>query len=241
MESKAINILPHNLALFFLCIMPVINANAIKGVVVDANNKEPLHSIIIENVETGIKTITDENGIFEIAATINQSISFNALGYEASFLKIGNDNFVEVKMKKSIISLDSVEVSTLTRYQRDSVERYNTYRLELERKKDKANFYIAPGGIVITNPISSWMQYVAPRTKKRLRFQKKFSQWETEQYTATRYNTELVQELTALSSDSAILFMSQFPMDDEYARAATDNEIKMWIVYNYKAWLKEEK
>jgi len=36
-------------------------------------------------------------------------------------------------------------------------------------------------------------------------------------------------------------FMNQYPMDYDYARAASDLEIKMWIKYNYQDYLKKGK
>jgi len=44
--------------------------------------------------------------------------------------------------------------------------------------------------------------------------------------------------MTGLTGDSIHLFMQQYPIDYEFARSATDLEIKMWVRNNYKQWLK---
>jgi hypothetical protein len=48
----------------------------------------------------------------------------------------------------------------------------------------------------------------------------------------------LVAALTGLTGDTVGYFMNANPMPFDYARAATDLELKMWIRYNYKQWLK---
>ncbi|GBL35256.1 hypothetical protein EMGBS15_08510 [Filimonas sp.] len=45
--------------------------------------------------------------------------------------------------------------------------------------------------------------------------------------------------MTQLEGDDLASFMNQYPMDYEYARVATELEIKMWIKYNFQDYLKK--
>lgn len=225
------------LIVFLICCSQFCAAQQLEGIVTDALIKKPLANVHIRNMQTGATTLSAKDGKFTINAGDGQTVSFEMDGYEKNFAIIGNEKFIRVAMFPSIASHDTINDSSLTPYQKDSLARYQTYRSELRQGKATLKLHYAiPYGIALDNPISSWMQYLAPKTKQRLRFQKEFQKWEAQQYTAYRYNIQLVQQLTGLSADDATRFMAQYPMADDYARAATDLEIKMWVLYNYRHW-----
>jgi hypothetical protein len=55
-----------------------------------------------------------------------------------------------------------------------------------------------------------------------------------QKYVDTRYTASLVNKLTGLSGDTLATFMNTYPMEYEYARHATDLELKAWVRDNYK-------
>ena len=76
------------------------------------------------------------------------------------------------------------------------------------------------------------------RAKTIYRFQKTFEAGEIEKFIDTRYYPDIVTALTGLTGDSIGHFMYACPMPYDFARAATDLEVKMWIRSNYKQWAK---
>ncbi len=64
---------------------------------------------------------------------------------------------------------------------------------------------------------------------------------EKQNFVDSRYSKELVTSLTKLNEDDAQTFMNAYPMEYDFARAATDLEIKMWIKYNFSQYSKEKK
>lgn len=226
--------------IFFMSAASLASAQSWNGRIESEDTGMPLSGVDITNLQTLVHTVSNKDGNFYMPVATGQTVTFSLPGYEKVFLKVENKMDPVIKMKVQEYTLDSVVISPgLTAYQVDSVARYNTYKNDLEWKKIHAKMAITPIGVAVQNPVSSWMQYIAPRTRKRMQFQRKFSQWEKEQFNNSRYNIVVVQDLTQLSADSAGLFISQFPIDNEYARAATDTEIKMWIMNNYKMWVKK--
>ena len=71
-------------------------------------------------------------------------------------------------------------------------------------------------------------------------FQKTFAEEEVNKFIDTRYTTSLVAKLTGLTGDSVAHFMYDYPMPYDYARNATDLELKMWIRSSYKEWIKRK-
>ncbi len=218
------------------------HAQMLKGLVLDSLTNAPLKYVIVENKETGRRAYSALNGTFQIDCREGELLSFSVVGYRKVFVKAGNQFQVTVRMTREATGTHNNEMArAFSPYQQDSLERYQVYHSELEYKKDKARVVIAPAAFVISNPVSSWMQYIAPQTRQLLRFQKRFARWEQDAYSASRYTVPLVQSLTRLPADSAMLFMAAYPIANDYARAATDMEIRMWIMYNYKLWMKGRK
>lgn len=217
------------------------HAQTLKGLVLDSLSNTPLKYVIVENKETGQRAYSALNGTFRINCREGELLSFSATGYRQVLLKAGNQFQVTVHMmRETTVTVNGEILPALSPYQQDSLERYQTYHNALEHKKDKARVIIAPTALVISNPVSSWMQYLAPQTRQILRFQKRFARWEQDAYSASRYTIALVQSLTGLPADSATLFMGAYPIANDYAAVASDIEIKMWIMNNYKLWMQSK-
>ncbi len=63
----------------------------LRGQVIDNTKKEPLIAAHLFNLNSVIGTISDENGMFELATTVNDTIYVSYLGYQSIKIKITND------------------------------------------------------------------------------------------------------------------------------------------------------
>src|SRR5690606_16398853 len=61
------------------------------GTVVDSNGK-PIAGVTVKVVETGITSMTNENGLFNIQSTLDQTLYVSMLGYEVQEVKISGKN-----------------------------------------------------------------------------------------------------------------------------------------------------
>jgi hypothetical protein len=206
-------------------------AQTLQGKVKDAGTGEPLYPVTVVNLRTQKATYTTQQGDFTIHADKGDIISFTYIGYKPKEYNMP----VSVGAYTTNISLQRIsyqlqEVILMpgyNQYQVDSIERKRTYRAALSRRK--------------SSPIGSPFSFVAEKFNKRskqiFKFQRNFNQWEDEKYIDTRYTTDLVYEMTGLEGDSLGHFMNAYPMPYDYARTATDLEMKMWIRHHYREWL----
>jgi hypothetical protein len=118
----------------------------------------------------------------------------------------------------------------LTKYQLDSLERAVTYKVVLQRRPPSA----------FVSPVSALAEKFSKKAKRAYQFQKDFAAGEIEKFVDTRYTPDLVAELTTLTGDSIGHFMYAYPMPYDFARTATDLELKAWIRDNYKQWMKQQ-
>lgn len=229
--------------LFILLLLSVTAARAQKGhfrgFIKASDDFEAVNLVQVKNLQTGQVVWSDETGYFELPVLPGTKLEFSRVGISTKVLEVSPQMLQAIQqilLKYEISDLDAITVKEKTQYQLDSAERYDTYHLTLERQKDKAKVIITPFGIGIANPVSSWMQYLAPKTKGKLKFQKRFKAWEEQQFITTKYTPAMVERLTGLRNDSLAYFMNSYTMTYEMARSMSEPEIAYWIRANYAGW-----
>jgi hypothetical protein len=206
-----------------------------QGTVSDATSGTPLSPVIVVNTATQQAVSTDDNGFYSIAAKQGDVIAFSYIGYKTMerakppSVIIATQNIVlehtDYQLKEFVF-----RPGWMTQYQKDSAERRAIYKVPLRRT------YPSP----INSPVSAIAEKFNKKAKEAHRFQKEFVAGETEKFIDTKYSPDLVTQLTGFTGDTIGHFMYAYPMAYDFARSATDLEIKMWIRANYKQWIKKD-
>jgi len=219
--------------LLLLCLFNFLSvdfAQSLQGLIVDQNGNA-LSAVLIRNASKKESVFSDKNGQFSIAASLGDSIEFSILGYDNLTVIMPEDGtvFRRVFMHENPFALKEVEIHPdWTPYQLDSIERRKTYQIPLDRRKEGS----------ILSPVTAIAENISRKSRQRWKFQKNFSRWEDQKFIDTRYSFKEVSTLTGLKGDSLAAFIHAYPMPVDYARYASDLEIKMWIKYNYRQWIK---
>lgn len=207
-------------------------AQVLKGTVKDGISGEALSAVAVTNERTNQKAYTNNYGEFTLNAHKGDIVSFNLVGYKPQQYTVPA-SLGTAEMYVSLFQLSyELEEFTLRRkyspYQMDSMERRSTYQRALARQK---------GGSVMS-PVSFVAEKLSKRSKRTFRFQKDFYGWEEEKFITSRYTPELVASQTGLTGDTIAFFMNAYPMPYDFARTASDLELKIWIREQYREWLK---
>lgn len=224
----------------------LVKAQACSGVVVDDATGALLADVVVTSTRTGNMVLSNSEGRYVLQVGSNDTLLFHRLGYQHKRLAVLPVLVQKVFLTKSNITIDTIVISGSSRYQRDSIERRSVYSRKLEEKpakfgmhrRDKTYGSDGPGAgtFRMEAPISALIQKRTKKYKRLKAFQERFRKNEEQLFVDTRYTPELVQELTGLAGDTVTVFMNQYPMSADYARSATDLEIKMWIRYHCKDW-----
>jgi len=178
---------------------------------------------------------TGEKGVYSIPANPGDVITFSYIGYKT----IQKTKPISVLIATLNISLEPAEYQLqefmlrpghLTQYQMDSTERASIYKVPLQRTHPNP----------IMSPASAIAELFSHRAKTVYQFQKNFAAGEVEKFIDSRYSPELVTRLTGITGDSIGHFMYAYPMPLDFARIASDLELKMWIRDNYKKWSRNQ-
>jgi len=204
-----------------------------QGIVTDGATGKPLLAVTVVNERTQDATATDENGFYTIAAVQGDKIAFTYVGYKT----LERTKPVSVIIATQNVSMEP-GATTLkefvykgdkrTKYQIDSAERMELYHTPLSKRPPSP----------FNSPVSAIAELFNKKARMAYAFQKAYVTDEEDRFIDTRYTTKLVSQLTRLTGDSVAHFMYAYPMPYDFARNASDLELKMWIREKYKEWLK---
>lgn len=224
---------------FGMASVAVAQEGLFRGFIKASEDLDPLQNVQVKDLNTGRSVHSDASGYFEISVKAGNTLELSSLQAASQKIVIDMKMFAAIQqivIRNKVTELPEAVVTGKTPYQIDSIERYERYRIPLSHKKDTAKVLISPIGLIIDNPVSSWMQYIAPKTKMKLKFQKNFQQWEEEKYIASKYDSAVVKKITGLNNDSLAWFMNAFPLSYEMARLSNAEGIEYWIRANYHDW-----
>jgi len=208
----------------------------VRGGVGDAETGKPLYPVSVKNTSTSYGTTTGADGRYSITAREGDQLEFSFIGYESRTwtVRIGSDMALHgvtynTTLKRRSIQLKEFEVSTYKLYQRDSAERASTYQQVMETEK---------AGVM--SPVSYFYTRFSKKYNQIWDFQKRYKAYEKEKFVDLKYTPALVSQLTGFTGDTLAHFMNAYPMDFDFARTASDLEIKAQIRYNFKEFVRSK-
>lgn len=205
-------------------------AQQLRGTTKDGISGSLLAEVIITNERTHQQTRSTQQGTFTLNADQGDPISFVLSGFKPQQYTVPSSlGIAEMHISLFQMSYDLEEFTLhnrFSRYQQDSIARRSTYQRALARQK---------GGSILS-PVSFIAEKLSKKSRRTFQFQKDFKQWEAEKFIASRYTPVLVAAQTLLNGDSLALFMNSHPMPYDFARTASDLELKVWIREQFKQW-----
>ncbi len=213
-------------------------AQQMEGLVLDSDSKEPIQGVTIINKHASTLVLSDVTGYYTIQVSTGDTLVFSHTSYktftELVPFAIGK-RYKTILMKQKLYKLKETTVTGLTPYQEDSIKNREEFKQPLRQKPGEVNMYYG-FGVVSEGLISNLVGNLTGYNQRQKKFKRSFNESERSKFIDTRYTPALVEQLTGLHDDGIGHFMNAYPMPYDFARAATDLEIKMWIRNNYKAY-----
>ena len=192
-----------------------------------------MYLVTVFNARTQQGTTTSQTGLYTIFAEPGDPVIFSSIGYKTTqrpkppAVLVATMN-ITMEPASSELKEFTLRAGHLSKYQTDSIENRAIYKRTLLRKPPSP----------FNSPVSAIAEKFSKKAKMAYQFQQNFYAGETEKFIDTRYSPEMVGNLTGLTGDSIGHFMYAYPMPYDFAREATDLEVKMWVRNNYKQWVK---
>lgn len=204
----------------------------ISGIVTDSAFGKPLAGISVQNITTKSGTKTNYRGTFSIEVGEDHYLKFTYTGYKPRIVRIRDledIDILKVTMAIGRVELKAVKITKpLTPYQKDSVERASIYKDVFEYKQEKSAM----------SPVTTVFQLFSKKHRNMRNFKEQVLKNEKQKFIDTRYTPEMVEDITKLKGDSLAIFMNSYPMEIDFARTASELEIRMWVRYNWADYQK---
>lgn len=200
------------------------------GQVVDSMSGDPMSKVSVQNLTTKQGTFTDYRGAFSLEIGDDNYIRITSVGYKARTIhiqKADEVHFLKVKLAFGNVQLKDVVITRpLTDYQLDSIDRARIYEDVFDYQQEKS----------IQSPISSVYQKFSKKHKDMRRFKEQVIDIENDKFIDTKYTDEVVTKITGLVGDDLAHFKYAYPMAYDFARTASELEIRLWIRYNWEEY-----
>ncbi len=219
----------------FFVVTPSQAQFLLKGTVIDSASKKGMAKVSIENLSRREGAFTDAKGNYSLLVVPGDYVVFSYVGYKNKGIQVheGDQNqSIDITLiPKAVLLKDIVVKKGMTKYQQDSLYRASMY--------DRAFKYQRQTSIM--SPISAVQQTFSKKHKNMRKFKEQILTMEDQKFIDSRYTPELVHSLTGLQDDSLALFMRLYPMEFDFARAASELEIKMWIKYYFAEFVGDDR
>lgn len=223
----------------------------ITGTVKDGVSQSPLYLATVLDKSTGEAALTDSSGFYLINAKGGDTITYSFIGfYTKSYVIPSRLTRIihEVGLIPRSHTLTEVEIKALTPYERDSLDRIETFSHYLDQPKtplvssNAHSVYDVPNpnyndafGISL-NPFT----FFSKKNREKRHFGKMYPGFEKQAFINSRYTPDLVHQLTGLGGDSLALFLYKFRPSYELARTASDLVFWSWIKIQYQSWINKK-
>jgi hypothetical protein len=210
--------------LFFSCFFTwfVLSAGAyaqsILGVVIDNVSKKPINEVNIDNTYTGFTMLTDQQGKFFITASKGQLLEFRKPGYKTVHVRIPEGDippYFKIIMQAGPVVLAPYVAAN--KYTADSLRNRQLYAHELDVPKLSAFGSIE-------HPFSA----LSKKNQEIWAFQDDYYATEQQKFVDSKFNPELITQLTGLAGDSLTYYMRRYRPTYEQARGMSE-----YGFYNY--------
>lgn len=213
---------------------------ALKGKIISVNDKKPLQSAHIVNLNSVVGTITNTKGQFEIPAKANDTIFISYIGYQSIKLKITNDllkgNELEIAIHEKIVNIDEVTIKShkligvlvvdAKNVPKDSYSRIHIRGLpqayEIGRSYDKA-FNSGLGAIF--NPVDFWYNKFGKKPKEMNKLRKLKEGNQMRYMMKQKYSREIMMDYLDMSRKELNDLLTECNYSNRFIKKASDLQI----------------
>ncbi len=220
----------------FICVFFHKNSNAqqfIEGTVKDAETKQFMENVNIQNIHNNYFMTTDSTGKFRIEIKKDQLIEFRKIGYQTLRFRINavtKNIFYALELERERIQIKTVDIKGRPiDYKKDSIKYAQEYDYILRgEKKSEVNMSSMP------------LAMLSKENRMRWEFIKNYERWQDEKFIDFAFNENLVRKITYLDGEALRIFMINYRPSVQFLRTSTEYEYLDYIKKAYRHFQKNK-
>ncbi len=220
----------------------------ITGRVISEKTGKPIRYATIVNLKKSKITACDSLGYFYMTVLSDDVLRVNALGYEKEYIsfidkKINSAEIIIIKMKEKTYKISNVSI--FEERWKDFVFEFTHSEIEKDETKERIEkwFYtlVDPKELAILTAsaaIGIPINFKSKADKQKIKVEKLKQKAAENKIIESKYNPDLVSELTGLNKIETIKFMRFCNFSRNYLLKATDYDIIVSINDKFKNYIK---
>lgn len=211
--------------LFGLC-LATFNVTAQKkllyGFILDSSTHAAINNAVVSNEITRKSTSTNDKGFFSFSINTGDLIFISATGYHFDTLRctalLKDTIFIYLRMLPHILPGVTVATKGYTKYQHDSIKRYDEFYKDLGLKRTAFSGADSRAGIALN------LDYFSKKQRDKRRAVRNFKSHEKDEYINYRFPKDTVSLYTGLTGERLGNFMRLHTPSYDWLRAHTLDE-----------------
>ena len=212
----------------------------LRGRIISIEDKKPLQSAHVVNLNTVDGTITNNNGQFEIPATVNDTIFISYIGFQSIKLKITNDllkgNELEIAIHEKVVNIQEVTVKShkligvlVVDSKNVPADAYSRIHINgLPQAYEMGNSYkrnYNSGLGAIFNPVDFWYNKFGKKPKEMDRLRKLKEGDRMRNMMEQKYSREIMMDYLDMSRKELNDLLSECNYSNRFINMASDLQI----------------
>jgi hypothetical protein len=212
----------------------------LRGRIISIEDKKPLQSAHVVNLNTVDGTITNNNGQFEIPATVNDTIFISYIGFQSIKLKITNDllkgNELEIAIHEKVVNIQEVTVKShkligvlVVDSKNVPADAYSRIHINgLPQAYEMGNSYkrnYNSGLGAIFNPVDFWYNKFGKKPKEMERLRKLKEGDRMRNMMEQKYSREIMMDYLDMSRKELNDLLSECNYSSRFINKASDLQI----------------
>lgn len=212
----------------------------LRGRIISIEDREPLQSAHVVNMNSVDGTITDSDGKFEIPARVNDTIFISYIGFQSIKLKITNDllkgNELEIAIHEKVVNIDEVTVKShkligvlvvdAKNVPEDSYSRIHINGLP--QAYEMGNSYrknYSSGLAAVFNPVDFWYNKFGKKPKEMDRLRKLKEGDRMRSMMEQKYSREIMMDYLDMSRKELNDLLTECNYSSRFINKASDLQI----------------
>jgi len=212
----------------------------LKGRITNVNDKKPLQSAHVLNLNSVEGTITNSKGEFRIPAKANDTIFISYIGYQSIKLKVTKDllkgNELEIAIHEKTVNINEVTVKAhnligVLEIDAKNVPKDQFSRIHIEGLpqayeigRPQTKDYTSIGGVLF-NPLDFWYQKFGKKPKELKKLRKLKQKDQLRDIMEEKFSREILMDYMDMSRKELNDLLKECNYSDNFVRKASDLQV----------------
>ncbi len=212
----------------------------LKGRIINVNDKKPLQSAHIINLNSAEGTITNQSGEFKIPVQANDTIHISYIGYQSIKLRVTKDllkgNELEIAIHEKTININEVTVKVhnligVLEIDAKNVPKDQFSRIHIEGLpqayevgRPQTRDYTSLAGALF-NPLDFWYQKFGKKPKELKKLRKLKQEDHLRDIMEERFSREILMDYMDMSRKELNDLLKECNYSDNFVRKASDLQV----------------